>query len=297
MDRNNIKVDKRLHICKTTRESASRSLYDVLSNLLSKDEPISEKVLRDKWLEDMRKNKEIYEDGWYNPPEHGMGVIFGADQDSEKSRLNHNSLRNMVPSDNIYLDRDKGIVYVYAGPVDRESGIIGDFGMTLYFGKNSEIINHLKSCYALNKDIFEFMDTGKSFEDIYEHSDNILKQRSLTNDVHCVTDSSATTTFGHTVPASYEHWTDTELQAFKTGSWNQIKDAINYKRKYIKPGEKLEIKPGMAITIEPRPQIIDRPDIPMLSFHNIAVFHEDGTKELLMNFNEIFRISGMDYMQ
>lgn len=52
----------------------------------------------------------------------------------------------------------------------------------------------------------------------------------------------------------------------------------------------------MGLTIEPRPRIGNAPNVPMVSFHTICLANENGEMELLENFEEIFKLAGMDYM-
>jgi hypothetical protein len=52
----------------------------------------------------------------------------------------------------------------------------------------------------------------------------------------------------------------------------------------------------LAFTIEPRAIKNNEPQIPILYFHTIAMFNEDGKKELLTGFDKIFKLVGMDYL-
>ncbi|MBU2632479.1 hypothetical protein KKG52_02075 [Patescibacteria group bacterium] len=71
---------------------------------------------------------------------------------------------------------------------------------------------------------------------------------------------------------------------------------ISKKRLFVNNIEKLKIKPGFAFTIEPRIINSKNPKIPLASYHAIALFHEDGKKELLTGFNDVFKLVGMNYM-
>src|SRR3989344_173445 len=125
----NYQPQQKLEHCKLVREIAVKALYDALSESLNR--PLSETGLKNLWLVNMRETELVFPSGWYSPPPDGIGVLFGT---IGNGRTNFESLRaqEMHPRDDIYLDKQEGIVYVYASPVHRESGIIGDFGMTLY---------------------------------------------------------------------------------------------------------------------------------------------------------------------
>src|SRR5436853_4201407 len=105
-------MDK-LEVCKSTRKIAADSLAKVLKKLLKSKKPISEVMLRDAWLFEMRKNKNIFPDGWYMPPPHGIMVLFADEKNVQ--RFNYKSARpnETWPRDDIFLDLKKGIIYCY----------------------------------------------------------------------------------------------------------------------------------------------------------------------------------------
>lgn len=290
-------IEQKLEICKSTRQIAARTLHTVLGELLHSGQPISESRLRDKWLEELRKNPSIFPDGWYLPPPHGIGVLIGTT--NQDSRQNYKSLRpeEMWPREDIVLNKEHPIMYAFASPVDRKTGIIGDFGMTLYFGDDPEIIHHLKICLQLDQEIYEKMQVGMSFSKVSQIAEEQLELHGLINKVTSITDP-AGVNIGHTLPASYEDWSSEEFAIIQKGEarWEEVAQLISKKRRFLSKMEKLQIKPGMALTNESRPTVENKPHIPMASFHTIVVFHSDGKKELLTNFDEIFRLTGMDYM-
>lgn len=290
-----ISTEQRLGACKQTRQSVAHSLFVSLQQLFALDDPIFEVTLRDAWLEEIRKDPQIYPDGWYLPPPHGIGVLFG--KEADYSRMNYKSLRpeEMWPSNETALDRQTGIIYVYASPVDRKTGMIGDFGITLYFGKNSEIQTHLRNCLMLNKAIVDHARVGMSFGEITQAAVQMFFAQGLTNEVRSVTDPMGVN-IGHTVPASYEDWTIEELAVLRSEDWLSALKLISSKRRFLSTQEALIVKDGMAFTLEPRLTVYGNSAIPMSSFHTIVLFKPDGGKELLTNFDELFQLVGMQYM-
>lgn len=286
-------IDK-LKIVAKTRAWAAQSFANVLNDLLQSGNQISEVVLRDCWLKKMRENPNIYPEGWYLPPPHGIGVLFGTETNYQ--RTNYQSLRpkNNWPKDNIFLDKNKGIIYVFFSPVDKSTGMIGDWGLTIYFGKNPDIIKHLKLCLQLNYQVLEHAQVGMTFSELTNFSNKLFLSKGLNNDVASVTDA-AGINIGHTVPWSYQDLTYEEMGIFKTGNWQKIINIISSKRKFLSLQEKLQIQSCMAFTIEQRLIKSNNNIIPMSSFHTIALFH-DGKKELLTNFEEVFKLVGMNYM-
>ena len=290
-------VEEKLTACQKARAIAAQAFYTSFTDLLKSESLISEVALRDKWLAEMRKNPDIFPDGWYLPPPHGIGVLFGTEENYQ--RMDYQSLRpkDLWPRGDISLDRDTGIIYVYASPVDRKTGMIGDFGMTIYFGQNLDIKDHLKRCLDLNWQVLDRSQVGMTFADLTTFANDLFIKFGLSNEVISITDkSSSGVNIGHTIPASYEDWMTEELAVFQSNDWQQILKIISNKRKFLNTVEPLPIKNGMAFTIEQRLTKPNNPSIPMSSFHTIALIHQDGKKELLTNFEQIFRLVGMDYM-
>jgi hypothetical protein len=278
-----------------TRDWVAQSFMNVLSNLLKSGNKISETALRDHWLIKIRENLNIYPDGWYLPPPHGVGILFGTETNYQ--RMNYQSLRpkNSWPKESIFLDINKGVIYVFSSPVDKSTGMIGDWGMTIYFGKNPDIIEHLKLCLRLNYQVLEHAQIGMTFSELSNFSNKLFLKEGLYNQVTSITDTTGIN-IGHTIPWSYEDLLPEEIAIFKTNNWQQIIAMINSKRKFLNFQEKLQIQPGMAFTVEQRLTKLSNKNIPMSSFHTIAIVNPNGTKKLLTNFDEIFKVVGMDYM-
>lgn len=288
-------IESKLEVCRLTRALTARAFHISLDELLQKSNPISEVNLRDNWWAEMKKSQNIFPNGWYMPPPNGIGVLFGTEDNYQ--RMNYQSLRppESWPQNDIILNKEKGIIYVYASPVDKATGIIGDWGMTIYFGKDPDIIRHLKQCFHLNHQVLEHAQSGMSFAELTKHATNMFLEQGLSNQITSTTDS-AGVNIGHTIPASYEQWTPEELTIFASKDWQKIFTMISKKRKFLNSQEPLLIKQGMAFTVEQRLTKPSVPKIPMSSFHTIALIHQDGRKELLTNFDDIFRLTDMNYM-
>lgn len=292
-----LRMDKP-EICKSTRKIASEALRIILEKILKQKKPVSEIEFRDLWLKELRKHKEIFPDGWYTPPPHGMGVLFAKDNDT--ARLKFKSLRHeeFWPRKDIFLNKRNGIVMVYASLVNRKSGIIGDFGMTLYFGKDKAIQKELKDDIDLVMKTFNFIRIGMKLSEIHKF---LVKQSSkvgFVNDWWLSTTDPTGTNFGHTIPATNFDWSNEEKETLKKGDtdWESVVKMINQKRKFTNAFEQTVIQEGMALTIEPRLIVKNKPQMPTVYFHTIALFKKNGKKELLTNFNGIFKLTGMGFM-
>ena len=71
---------------------------------------------------------------------------------------------------------------------------------------------------------------------------------------------------------------------------------VSNKRIFLNKTNQTVVKPNMAFTIEPGVKIKEREDMPFIAFHTTVLIHENGEKELLTGFDEIFKLAGMDYM-
>jgi hypothetical protein len=67
------------------------------------------------------------------------------------------------------------------------------------------------------------------------------------------------------------------------------------RRFYLNTDERRRITANEAFTVEPRPLVRDRPDLPMIALHTIVVIKNER-KQLITGFDKIFRLAGMDYM-
>lgn len=289
-------MNDKLEIIKQTRKIAADSLRITLQKLLSTSKPISEVKFRDTWLLELREHKEIFPDGWYNPPPHGISILFSTENDPE--RVNTKSLRwdKYWPNKSTFLNKEKGIVLAYASMVNRNTGIIGDFGLTLYFGKNNKIKDHFKRTLNSQIQIFKFSEIGKSFYEIYNFADDIFQKMNLSNNLWVnVTDPSGKN-IGHIVPGISDRWTEKEKTVLENGdsNWQNVIDMLRKKRIFVSPAVEFTIQPGCAFTIEHR--LKSKENLPVVYFHTVAAFNENGEKELLTGFDEIFKLVGMGYM-
>lgn len=280
--------DQKLEIVKSTRRIAVDTLSICLKEILSTEKPISEVDLRDRWLRELQKHNNIFSTGWYDPPPSGIIVLFATDDDLARVYEPSARLESAWPRRNRFLDREKGIALVYASPVDRATGMIGDFSMTLYFGKNQAVHDHLKRCIALDQEIFDQVQVGMKLSDVAKVSLELIEKNNFKNIIVAVNDPTGTNV-GHTIPFLDEEMNENEAAIFQSSDFSKIKEMISKKRKFVNLKEDMEIRPGMAFTIEPRPVALDNPKLPMTSFHTICLIKENGEKELLMEFEKVFR--------
>ena len=273
---------------------ASKTLEQSLRELLASPEPISEIMLRDLWLKKMREHTSLYPDGWYMPPPHGMFVQFATDKNPERVNKISNRPPEAWPRPDIFLDRRHGLISAYASPVDRATGLIGDFSISLYFGDNPDIHSLLKQTLAIEIALYEMLQVGMEYVTIAQKCAEYMAEHNMYNAVASPSDP-AGTNIGHTIPSADVGWSESELKVFERGDWDSVVDLISHKRVFVSATEHSRITATSAHTIEPRPMVINRPDLPMVNFHTMVVW-QDGRKQLVTFFDDLFRLAGMDYM-
>ena len=253
-------TENKIESCRSTRAIAAKTLYVALSKLLSKANPISEVTLRDAWLGELKKENTIFVDGWYVPPPHGIAILFG---NRDNKRLNYDNLRSreMWPQEDVFLDRKNGLAYVFASPVHKETGMIGDFGMTLYFGSDVKVQNLLKKILQINREIEKSIKPEQKLSDIYHNANIFLQKAGYKSNVVSVRDKGRIN-IGHTIPfLPDEVLTKTE---------EEITSTISKSRVFISSTENLNVQPGMAFTVEPRPRSIPIAELSYLKI--LAIF-------------------------
>lgn len=290
-------IDTKLEVCKKTRKIAADTLTISLDQLLKNGQPISEVNLRDKWLEQMRKNSNIFPDGWYEPPPRGIVVLFASKENLKRADFVNLRPTQYWPKKDIFLDKNDGYAYLFASPTSRETGLAGDFAINIYLGNDLKIKNHLKTSLKIDRQIFEYIKMGMTFSEIFQFADSLIRKNGQRNNIVSITDPDGVN-IGHTIPSVYEGWSTEELESLKMAdkNWNKFKDNLSKKRRFLSPKQDQKVEAKMAFTIEPALKVISQEAIPMTMLHHLVLIKEHGQKELLTNFDEIFKSIGMNYM-
>lgn len=241
------------------RQKAYVSFKKTLNNIYGKDN-ITEEVFQKEWFNNLEQEENIIADGWYNPPKYGMAVLFG-------SRVSFDSLRNEDnwPKD-IIIDWKNDMMYAYCSPVDKQTGIIGDMSITLYFGKDKKILNHMYNCHKAVNEIFDNLNQIKDSYNLFCMSEDIFEKHNLKNCIISKTDNTPLD-LGHTFP----RW-----QRIKEKLEDEDIKIISKSRQFINKNTNWEIKENMQFTIEP--QLISTVDssLPQISQHYLIKKDSDG---------------------
>lgn len=271
-----------IEACKTTRGLAAQAVAEVLHS-----GEISETQFCGQVAEKLYKHPN-WDQGWYSPPPKGVAALFGPE--NNVGRLAYDNLRKpeFWPQNNIFAGQSLG--YVYASPVNKASGIIGDFGLTIYRGTDQKIIDHLKRCLLITEKTAEYAQVGMEFGEVYNYCLKLMAEHGLNNQRMLAISSSVKNNIGHTVPWSHELPTEEELKIITGQDFEKLKALISSKRINLNSEELFKIPSTIAFTVEPR---MENNNSPMTSFHIIVAFM-DGKKEIFGNFNPVFKSLNME---
>ena len=167
--------------------------------------------------------------------------------------------------------------------------MLGDLGVSLYKGPDTKIREHVRKCYEIVYGVAEHSKVGMKFSELFDFAINFFeKEMTMVGWMTTTNDPLKGTNLGHTVPGSLIG------EDMKKTSFDEIKDFITTKRVYINRSEQFIIPETCAFTVESR--LVDKQKtMPNIFFHFIVTFLE-GRKEILTNFDEIFRAAGMEYV-
>ena len=279
---------ERIEHCKYAREAAAVATAKVFENLKEGSEIDFVHALSAMLQDDSH----LFEEGWYSPPLKGMQFLFGSPDSN--ARLTYDSLRkpeHWPSKEHIYTKGSVGAMY--ASPVHKDSGVFGDFGLSVYAGDDVAVQGHIRNCMESMEQVIATIDVGMNFIEIYERSQELFGKNNLTNEGMLALHDPLGNNLGHTVPWSYEDQTEEELAILATGDMENIKDSISKKRLYINKQQDLVIPATFGTTYEARLLSTTDSNMPNIFFHYIILFR-DGTKEVLGGFNETFQALGMD---
>ena len=243
------------------REKAHESLKKTLAELYGKD-GISEKLFRDRWLSNMSAEGDIFADGWYCPPPFGMAVLFG-------DRITFDSLRNEPnwPGDTV-IDWERDLFYAYASPVDKTSGRIGDTSVTLYFGSDRKIRDHIRKCHDAVMAVFGELESVRTGGELFKMSQRVFRDHGLVSDVISRTDSSPVN-LGHT-------FTVLEGAASKEELGKEDRNALSKARMFSNVEAEWGFEDGLQFTVEPQLLSISDPSMPQITQHYVVEKTPEG---------------------
>lgn len=242
-----------------TRQKALESFCTTLDELYNKE--ITEIAFKNKWYENLAKEADIIADGWYNPPERGMTVLFG-------NRVSFDSLRNEKNwSNHTEINWEKDLLYAYCSPIDKTTGMIGDISLTLYFGEDKKIRQHIKNCHKAVNEVFDALERVKNSQELFEISQQIFAKHKLKNCIISKTDNMPLD-LGHTFPILEGLINQDKLT-------EQEKAQISKARKFINGDTNWDFTEGMQFTIEPQLVSTEDLNLPQISQHYLVKKYQE----------------------
>ena len=239
------------------RSIAFSSFSYTLHTLLGRPN-ITEKSFATAWFEEMNLSTKIVADGWYNPPPRGIAVLSG---DSIKPcRISYDSLRNdeFWPGNNV-INWSRDLFYCYCSPVSIDDGVPGDFSVTLYFGDEPRIKQHIKRTLNVTHEILSSVKSLNS-NDIHQTAIEIIQANRMIGCGLSSTDP-AKTNFGHTLP---------NIGQIKTDKLSKSDiELISQSRKFINGLSSWTIHKNWQATFEPQLKSADDSSLPQISYHYI----------------------------
>ncbi len=269
------------------RQCASEAIAKVL-----RDNPgLSEVEFCNELAKGFFTGEKVHKEGWYNPPPLGISALFCNERDTKRTYFT--TLRNeeyWPKEQNFYTKESLG--FIYASPVDIETGMIGDTGLMFYNGKDEEILNHLRQSFKINEMVAEYAEVGMSFGELNSYCRKLMTECGYNIPYWVSTTDKLIHNIGHTVPWSYEEPSEEEQRIIKGHDFQLLKDTISKKRIFLNAGEEFKIPKTICFTVEIRAEDKARPHLPATYSHLMVAF-KDGKKQIIGGFDPILQAAGM----
>lgn len=221
---------------------------------------ITEALFRDRWLERLRAQPDLIASGWYAPPPDGLSVLTASDEDP--ARLSFGSLRDPVSWPSEKKVDWNGFLFAYSSCVDQKTGRIGDFDLTLYFGKSARLLAHYRACHQATARLLDSLTRRDTSRAIFERAEKFFSDAGLQN---CVLSSTDITPLdlGHTFPSLPSGKCVSALSA------EQI-SFLRAQRAFLNGVSDWPLTPGMQFSIEPQLRAPSDSSLPQISFHYLV---------------------------
>lgn len=263
------------------RCAAGRALSTALKNTAPN---FSEKELRDAWRAELHADSRLHMDGWYDPPPGGLITRIARAQDGfAQGRVPSFRPPETWPGPTRIASED--ILYAYASPVDRATGLIGDFGLSLYRGPDPAVRAHALAVLDVTLATARAAEPGMRMADLYVRAMDLVRARGLDNAITSTSDP-AGTNIGHTIP-----WSSAEDgPAPRDLPFLELREAVRAGRRFLSPAEGALLPETVAFTVEPR---LSAPGLPQMWFH-VTVLMACGEKRLATGFAPVLEAFGME---
>jgi hypothetical protein len=253
---------------------------------------LSEQQFADSLDKEIGNNRSLYTDGWYSPPPNGIAVLFGQPKSFDRLRFDTLRKEEYWPRSDQKLEAGSAGI-IYASPVHKASGTIGDLGLTIYRGEDQTIRSHLVNCLNVMERAADLAQVGMEFRELHRLTQRLFKDAELHNARTITWTDKVGTNLGHTIPWSFEMPNPSERQIIDAGNLTSLKDVISKKRINVNNVEQFKIPENIAFTLEARLESSTDPKMPNTFYHLIIAF-QNSKKSIHSNFNQIFTAARMD---
>ena len=237
---------------------------------LTFDKEVTEAEFGREWLALMSCQSDIYASGWYVPPPDGLAVLTGTSDSA--SRTSFGSLRD---PENWPSERKidwSGYLYAYCSPVDRETGLMGDFAITLFLGESDRIREHFLNSYVATQRVLQAAEHHENSLDLFKTASKIFSEHGLRNEVVSITDSTPLD-LGHSFPRLPEALRPDTLDS-------ESAKLLSKGRKFLNEVSDWRLDAVDQYTIEPQLRSTLDESLPQVAFHYavqqepFAIFNE-----------------------
>jgi hypothetical protein len=241
------------------RQLAFETFSITLQELLGRN-GITEEYFRDAWARRLCESQQLTSNGWYDPPPGGMAVFFGHDNSTKPFGFASLRPQHFWPS-NRTIDWNHGLMYAYCSPIHIPDGMPGDFGITLYFGNDSNVRSQFRAALAVTRQLISEITPGTMARTLFRRSEILFADVGMRNNVVSVTDS-VPVDLGHSLP---------RVQLPELGNNRQLKEsakrAVEKGRLFISESTDWPLSDVMQFTIEPNLVSVNDLRLPQVSPH------------------------------
>jgi len=162
------------------------------------NQPNKEIEFKNLWLNKIKSNPRMTENGWYDPPKYGMAVLFSKEKAAQRSHFTTYRDPKYFSSE-LEIDWETGIITGYASNVDKRTKIPCDFGTTVYLGNDHETVQYIEQCIFISEAVFILLENNvlKTSAELFNAANMLFNKYSLLGNSYSST--SSIWNLGHTI--------------------------------------------------------------------------------------------------
>lgn len=255
------------------RTIVSDSLTKVILEVFGRND-ISERSIKDAWLEETSSRTNLTYNGWYSPPENGMAILASHGDDMERTHFR--SFRDpQFFASRDPIDWSSSTITAYASNVDSVSGLPADFATTIYFGDRKDVKEHVQQSFAACQELLSELKEVTSGKELYIRMEDILAQRRIDGRTWSTTDNDYN--FGHTLPllATVHGLASRSEKPQQKIVTSAGAEEMRTHREFLSSESELDLLSGIQFTVEPQCVSQHTENLPKVMIHYV-VQHRNG---------------------